>query len=430
MTRLTGAPDGAYEIVPIAPAEQSAEVGNTSTGYKSLFSDFLVRFCVAVALSIVLLLSGELFSYWWSPTSASDAMEPVINRKLSNASEAEREYWRQYDESRKFTFHPYVLWRRQPFHGSMINVDEAGIRRTSHSECNDRNFTVWMFGDSTLWGAGASDDETIPSLLAADYERRGQQVCVVNYGEGGWANTQEVIELAEQLKHSAGKPNIVIFYDGGTEAFTAYQSGQVDVPSNSNNFKNYLETWSSEQKPGFLYFRKTNTYRLLERVAEKLSGKRTEASLTDDQVESLAAGVLRNYEQNIDLVRLLARQFNFRPIFTWYPVLVSGHKPLTTFEIEASLNQEKTFPGITRMYRAAYRECGQAQAQYANLYCLNDVFDGHKEWLFRGISHVKPAGNQIVADRLYDIIEHGSSPATHASRSKAGAEERKRSNPA
>jgi len=149
-----------------------------------------------------------------------------IRRKLAGASASEREYWRQFDAAGRFTYKPYVLWPRKPSRGSMISVSEDGIRRTSHTECNDRSFTIWMFGDSNLWGAGATDDETIASFLAGDYERAGRKVCVVNYGEGGWENTQEVIELIEKLKHSLRKPDVVIFYDGGTEVFTAYQSSR------------------------------------------------------------------------------------------------------------------------------------------------------------------------------------------------------------
>ena len=108
-----------------------------------------------------------------------------------------------------------------------------------------------MFGDSVMWGAGAPDAETIPSLVAADYEKAGRPVCIVNYAEKGWSNTQEMIGLMEELKHASRRPDIVLFYDGGTEAFTAYQSRQADVHSNYTSFKNFLDKWGAGAESAF-----------------------------------------------------------------------------------------------------------------------------------------------------------------------------------
>jgi hypothetical protein len=105
---------------------------------------------------------------------------------LRSASASEREYWRQYDAADRFNYQPYVLWRRKPFQGSMLTISEDGIRRTLHTKCDEGSYTIWMFGDSALWGDGATDNETIASFLASDYERQGRKACVVNYGESAW----------------------------------------------------------------------------------------------------------------------------------------------------------------------------------------------------------------------------------------------------
>ena len=391
--------------MPVAGTEESPKTSDIPIAeYRSLLSKFLIRLCVTVTLGVIFLVLGELFSFRRHPPNARDIMMGPVRIQLSSATASEREYWRQYEAADTFTYQPYVLWRRKPFQGSMISVSEDGIRRTLHTKCDDRSFTIWMFGDSTLWGSGATDDQTIPSFLAGEFEREGRNVCVVNYGEGGWANTQEVIELIEKLKHTARKPNVVIFYDGGTEAFTAYQSRQADMPTNYSSFKNYLDGWSAEQKPGFAYLQKTNTHRYLEEMAQKLTrhGKNTSA-MTDDEVEALAGNILQNYQQNMDIVGLLAQHFGFRAIFTWYPVLVVGHKQLTPDEQKAELLQEQNLPGVTRVYRAAYGLCEQAHLQ--NLYYLGDLFDDQKRSLFEGIAHLKPEGNRIVADRLFQILE-------------------------
>jgi hypothetical protein len=288
----------------------------------------------------------------------------------------------------------------------MLAINQEGVRRTLHTQCDAKTFTIWVFGDSVMWGAGAPDAETIPSLIAGNYEKAGRPVCIVNYGEKGWANTQEMIGLIEQLKHASRKPDIVLFYDGGTEAFAAYQSGQADVHSNYNSFKNFLDNWSAGQKAGFAYFRQTNTYRLLDNIAVKtpFHRKQDETPVAGPDTETLSAAVLQNYAQNMDLVALLAKQYGFRPIFAWYPNMAVGHKELTPYEQQVLDMEYKRFPGLGPMYQAVYKK-GRA-IERPDFYYLGDLLDDQKGALYVGISHLKPEGNQIVADRLFTILEH------------------------
>jgi len=390
--------------VSIADTKESRTTNAIPTAeYRSLVSQFFLRFCVAVTLCVIFLIVGELISYRHGLPQAQGMMDPLVNKNAS----AEQGRWIQWDAAHRYTYHPYILWRHRPFQGSMINVSEDGVRRTSHIQCDEPSFTIWMFGDSSMWGTGATDDETIPSYLASDYDREGRRVCVVNYGEAGWENTQEVIELMEQLKHGPHKPNVVIFYDGGTEAFNAYQAHQADTPTNYNSFEKYLDNWSTQQMPGFFYLQMTNTYRLLDKEAGKLSrGHKSEKSspMTDDEVEALAGSIMQNYQQNMDIVALLAQHYGFRAIFMWYPVVMVGHKPLTPNEKDAEEQLEQNFPGVTRLYRAAYFHCEETHPE--NLYYLGDLFDNQKGWLFSGVSHLKPEGNRIVAEHLFRILEH------------------------
>jgi len=79
-----------------------------------------------------------------------------------------------------------------------------------------------------------------------------------------------MIGLMEELKHTSRKPDLVLFYDGGTEAFTALQSRQVDVHSNFASFKNFLDKWSAGQKAHFSYLSQTNTYHLLDKIPPRV----------------------------------------------------------------------------------------------------------------------------------------------------------------
>ena len=389
--------------------DQKLEIPQVPTAeYVSLLKRFAIRLCVAVTLGVILLVAGEFYSYRRDLPTAQDTMEPAIKLELSQQGNAEeREYWKEFEQANKVTYHPYVLWRRAPYQGQLIAINQDGVRRTLNTQCDDQTFTIWMFGDSVMWGAGAPDAGTIPSLVAAHYQKAKKEVCIVNYGEKGWSNTQELIGLIEQLKHTSRKPDIVLFYDGGTEAFTAYQSGEADVHSNYNGFKQYLDNWSAAKKAGFSYLRETNTYHLLEKIAarEPLHRKRVGASHAEARdVEGLSTGVIENYLANMNTVELLAQQYGFRPIFAWYPNLAVGHKQQTPYEAQVLRMEYQKFPGLGEIYRAAYRRAREVRRP--DFYYLGDMLDDQKESLYVGISHLQPEGNKIVADRLFELFEH------------------------
>ena len=241
--------------------------------YAALARRFAVRLCIVVTVVVFLLAAVEIYAFLHFHPNVN-ALELGAELEMAqNESPAEREYWVEFKKANKVTYHPWVLWRRQPFQGEMISIDQDGVRRTLHTQCDDKTFTIWMFGDSVMWGAGAPDPDTIASYIADDYQKAGRPVCIVNYAEKGWVNTQEVIGLMEELKHAQRKPDEVLFYDGGTEAFTVYQSNALDVHSNYLSFKNFLDNWGAYERPGFSYLTQTNTNRLLKKMGSKVDGK-------------------------------------------------------------------------------------------------------------------------------------------------------------
>ncbi len=233
----------------------------------------------------------------------------------------------------------------------------------------------------------------------------------MNYAEKGWVNTQEVIGLMEELKHATRKPDEVLFYDGGTKAFTAYQSGIVDVHSNYLSFKNFLDNWGAYERAGFSYFTQTNTYRFLKKMAARIQvqDKPVETPRSTLDTNKAAAEIVQNYTQNMDFVNLLAKQYGFRPLFAWYPNMAVGHKELTAYEQQVLDSEYRQFPGLGVIYDATYQKARELNRP--DLIYLGDMLDDQKDSLYVGISHLKPEGNQIVADRLFEILEKGASEA-------------------
>ena len=70
-----------------------------------------------------------------------------------------------------------------------------------------------MLGGSSLWGFGARDDQSIPSLVVHAMYERGWRVELKNLAEIGYVSTQEFVALYRELQ-AGYRPDVVIFYDG------------------------------------------------------------------------------------------------------------------------------------------------------------------------------------------------------------------------
>ena len=375
--------------------------------YKLLLTKFAVKFCIAFTIGGLLLIAGELLAYLKYRSHSQENLDRAMGERAPSGPTADREYWKEFRQSNQIEYQPYVLWRRQPYQGREITIDAGGIRRTLHSQCDGHGFTIWMFGDSTMWGSGAPDGGTIPSLVAADFERAGQKVCIVNFGEKGWVSTQEIFELILQLKKpNAPRPNVVLFYDGNMDTIVPYQNGVVDVHSGYERFKAYLDHWKKEGEAGFGYLEKTNTHKELARLGERFAAPAEgpgRAQLTARQTSELADAIVQNYLGNMDVVEALSHSYHFTPIFVWHPVIDVGHKQLTPREEHLRLVEEKELPGMNELYRATYERC--AATGRADLYSFGDLLDDRKDTLYLDPTHLGAGGNRIVADRLFQMME-------------------------
>jgi lysophospholipase L1-like esterase len=394
--------------VPLTNHDELVETPKASaTQYRPLLKQFAARLCVAVTIGVFLMAVVELCAYVrYAHLGGGDTLEPAFRLdQAENGTPQGREYQKEFNQSNKVVYHQFVLWRRAPYQGELISINPDGVRRTLHTQCDNRNLTIWTFGDSVMWGGGTVDGDTIPSLIAQDFEKSGTPACVVNYAEKGWSNSQEMIALIELLKHAAHKPDVVLFYDGGSEAFAAYQNRAADTHSNYNSFKTFLDSWGTAHQAGFAYLRQTNTYRLLEKIAAKEpfreKGGQKPPKLDVDMLSSM---VVENYIENINIIELLAKQYGFRPVFAWYPNLAVGNKPLTPFEQQALRATDAEFPNMRSMYEAVYGKAGEINSP--DFYNLANAVDQQTSSLYLDFTHMNHAGHQIMADRLFDILQH------------------------
>jgi hypothetical protein len=367
---------------------------------------FLVRFCVCVTILVALLIFGEAICYLdLKYTAGVEIPHPSsIYQGQSWASV----YWRELKEmTDRLQYQSYVIWRRAPFAGQTINVDAGGIRKTYYSSCDASSYNIWIFGNSSLWGTGVPDWDTIPSLLAKRYQDAGHKVCVKNFGEKAWVSTQELIQLTLALKQAAQKPDLVIFYDGVTDSYLPYQSNVTDAHFNFAQTKEEFQSLGNHGA-SLEYLKRTNTYRTLMELRSTLvegGANIGRAHFTAEELNSMAEITYNNYLKNIRLVDLLAQGFGFRCAFFWQPTLLAGHKPLTADEIRLRKAELSNHPGGDAVFQATYNLFEHYQNE--DFFDLANIFDKDPDERFLDFSHIGPVGNQIVADKMFAVLPHG-----------------------
>ena len=125
------------------------------------------------------------------------------------------EYFRQFLGLR-YTYLPYLYPRVRETATSYFNSQD-GVRRSYEPDVSRAGTpVVWFFGGSTMWGEGQRDQHTIPSEVARLAEADGRPIQVVNFGERGYTNWQEMMLFEQELAHRRS-PDLVVFYDGLNE---------------------------------------------------------------------------------------------------------------------------------------------------------------------------------------------------------------------
>lgn len=120
-----------------------------------------------------------------------------------------RETWEN-----QWEYSPWMGFREHPRKGKYVNVSAEGFRFTTGNP--DSGDLVLMLGGSTTFGYNVTDSQTIASYLQAEFNRKGRDVIVRNYGRGFYWSKQEVAQL-HILLASGLRPKAVIFLDGLNE---------------------------------------------------------------------------------------------------------------------------------------------------------------------------------------------------------------------
>ncbi len=354
----------------------------------------------AILLNTLLafLLLEAIFSLLFYLKDTTFSPDPRQYADAYTDRERARRYFREHHASARMTWHPYVYWRRKPFAGSLIHVDSQGIRRSiyPHPLHADTTYRVFFYGGSTLWGTGAPDDQTIPSQVGAFLAREGIDTEVVNRGESGYVHTQEIIDLLRQLQQGH-IPDIVVFFDGANDVFTAYQQGIAGWPQNEHHRMQEFNLSQPERRweLPFLFLRNSALARLV-RGLLRSTGLLPRIPHVPVQLDSLASAVVDSYAANLRMVKALAEAYGFEVLFYWQPVTFTKF-PLTPYEARAAATMAYLKPFYLKVNRQITR---RHIALGDHFHDLSNLFSNEPASLFIDWCHLSPEANRRIAQRM------------------------------
>lgn len=369
----------------------------------------ITGFFAMIAFTAILLGILELLSFVAMRLLRASVFEETPGARMLAAYKGQS--WaealaREEKESRKiYDYKPYTIWRSHPHQGQAVNIDENGMRKTYFSHCDANEFTIWMFGGSTMRGNGSPDWGTIPSQLAELYEKNGQPACVRNFGEGAWVSTQEVTQLMLALKSDARKPNLVIFYDGANDTFVPYQSGKADVHMNFDTIKNQFESQRDLRQGSFGYLFRTNLVQLLFSLAMRTHQHVGDRPIPASDLHGLAQATVRNYFSNFEVVNGLAREYGFDYAFFWQPNLFASHKEL--FGPEKDIRHSAKLAHLEQWVPRVYELVDEQKRDH--FYDISNALDGIHEQSYLDWCHIVMSANRVVAQRMFDVLHRSSS---------------------
>jgi hypothetical protein len=291
----------------------------------------------------------------------------------------------------------YIGWRRPPFKGETINIGGPHAQRASVGTPDKAKPPVYFFGGSTMWGTGADDANTIPSLVTQIGGFRAE-----NYGESAWVAHQSLV-LLMQLLQEGHRPGVVVFYDGANEVLhNCRGETRLGAHGREARIRDALAATRDENVYGLKYLLQP-----LAAVAGVVSGRialwtRNEArhlrrlfdcSADPDKARAVADRLLQDWEMARKLTEAHGGKF------------IGILQPIAHFS--ATRKDHIRLAAIQRQqYEAVYPLIRARMAGRPGLYDLTTVLD-RDEYIYIDFCHVSPNGNRLIAQKIVDLLESG-----------------------
>ncbi len=346
---------------------------------------------INLAIFLVLLFLVNLFVgiYLKSSNNKSRADLPNYEDDKGYA----RKIFEDYNKVQQL-YEPFVAWKTKPYQGETTNINKNGIRETIKvPHVSDSAKVIRFFGGSTLWGEGADDNSTIPSI----FQKLNSEYKVYNHGQLAY-NSRQNLDALISLYEEGKKSDVVIFYDGVNDAAFLCPT-DVDVPGHRlvPMFRGKLYTSYFnivKEAIGKIFFDK------LILLSKKLSPAERDEMYncvsSTAKAEAVADFMLTNWEIAHDIVT--SRGGRFYAVLQ--PSAYIGNPRTDHLDLGPVLGDN-----FKEIYKLFYQKI--KEKQYPWVSDLSTSFDGD-EYIFIDFCHVSPNGNQIMANQINNVLQVGS----------------------
>ena len=281
-------------------------------------------------------------------------------------------------------------------HNEYVNINSFGFRGVEISKEKPENvYRIIMLGGSTLFGYGATSDETtIPGFLQQKFETTNSdfKVEVINAGSSGAYSKTETLYVKHKLLDF--DPDLIIVYDGWNDSRIPYTShiGERGLAGQLYDSVNHLQSI-------FPYYKTPIVIREIGR------------DLISPEEDTIPTRIDANLDQKVILWKerwnescLLAQTNDIKTLITIQPMLGTGDRIVTKSEKSTSGLLQNDFMQLPLYQLQKFVDVLPELTNCTNTADLTHVFDGHNEPIFLDLGHVGEQGSMLISEKIYELV--------------------------
>jgi len=370
---------------------------------------------LAIAIGMLLITEAVLYPFKHFHIFESQNEEPLslLEGAPTPESYLETNWYEGYvkeclEAIPNISWKPYVYWSTHAYKGKYLNIDERSIRKTwsPNRIGKTQKFKIFVFGGSTMWGWGARDDFTIPSIINKIlFNEYGVDAEIINFGEVGYVSTQELIRFMMEIQNN-NIPDLVIFYDGLNEIFSALRAGQVGQAGVSwgeldRKTAFHQEKLSVLQRIATSYAAYSPVYYYISKILRKNEPNETK-NLDENQQQKIATDIYQIYLQNLNIIRSISKFYGFKTLFYWQPIILTKDD-YTPYESHIASVGESYFHGKSIFVQLRKLISNIKENDFHD---LSEILSGYQRPFYIDYFHIDELGNEILGRKIAnDVLE-------------------------
>lgn len=302
----------------------------------------LVGLLISMFLLIEVISAGLLMG--WNYKNAQSELAPLGYtdqelQTLYNLTDVDqlraiqKASWQRQQSGQQLEFEAYSGHRESPIQGTYLNVNAAGFREIGDTLPwpPENSRSIFLFGGSTCFGYGVSDQQTIAYYLQQELNQLETDFKVYSFCNAYDYSSVERIRFMKLLE-AGQRPAYAIFIDGLNDSIATIDPLKAGIQAQLNELSQQI--WLNLFKSLHMI---QLSHRLLNRFGYLLS--------TGMPVKQNGLKTLQRLQTNRKILAASCQLFGIKPIFVQQPVAAVGQQSLAPQrfkdpELIKNLNQQ------------------------------------------------------------------------------------------